>query len=74
MISIKGLSFSRYLQNRTGPVVMVRPLSIVGHVESQGIKKLCFCTASLCKTQIQCEACRANKKLFILLKLNMAAE
>ena len=50
-----------------------RPLPLGGHVESRGNKKLCFRTASLGQTRIQCEACRAKTKLFILLRLNMAA-
>ena len=50
------------------------PFSLGGHVESQQNKKLCYCTASLAHTWIQCEACRAKTKLFILLRLNMAAE
>ena len=50
-----------------------RPLSLGGHVETQGNKKLCFRTASLGQTRIQCEAYRARTKLFILLRLNMAA-
>ena len=33
-----------------------RPLSLGGHVESRGNKKLCFRTASLGQTRIQCEA------------------
>ena len=44
-----------------------------GHVESRGNKKLCFRTASLGQTRIQCEACRAKTKPFILLRLNMVA-
>ena len=44
------------------------------HVESQENKKLCFRTASLGQTRIQYEAFRAKTKLFILLRLNMAAE
>ena len=44
-----------------------RPLSLGGHVESQENKKLCFRTAGLGQTRIQCETCRAKTKLFILL-------
>ena len=51
-----------------------RPLSLGGHVESRGNKRLCFRTASLGQTRIQCEASRAKTKLFILLRLNLAAE
>ena len=51
-----------------------RPLLLGGHVESQEDKKLCFCTASLAQTRIQCEACRAKTKLFILPRLNVAAK
>ena len=40
----------------------------------RGIKRFCFCTASLAQTRIQCEVCRAEIKLFILLRLNMATE
>ena len=40
----------------------------------RGVRKRCFCTASLAQTRIQCEACCAKTKLFILLRLNMAAE
>ena len=69
-------------------LISCRPLSLGGHVESQENKKLCFLTASLAQTRIQCEACRAKKKkkkkkkkkiyiyiyIYILLRLNMAAE
>ena len=51
-----------------------RPLSLGGHVDSQESKKLWFCAASLAQTRIQCEANRPKTKLFILLRLNMAAE
>ena len=37
------------------------------------IKKFCFCTASLAQARIQCEASRAKRQLFILLRLDMAA-
>ena len=55
-----------------GVVIKIEP-TIGGHVGSQGKKRLCFRTASLGQTRIQCEACRAKSKLFILLRLNMAA-
>ena len=51
-----------------------RPLSLGGHVESQENKKLCFRTASLALISRLGEACRAKRKLFILLRFNMAAE
>ena len=41
-----------------------RPLSLGGHVDSQETRKLCFCTASLAQTRIQCEASRAKNKAF----------
>ena len=44
-----------------------RPLSLGGHVETRGNK------ASLGQTRIQCETYRARTKLFILLRLKMAA-
>ena len=44
-----------------------------GHVESRGNKKLDFRMANLAQTRIQCEACRAKTKLFIILRVNMAA-
>ena len=50
-----------------------RHLSLGGHVEFQENEKLCFRTASLGEVQVQCEAYRAKRKLFILLRLNMAA-
>ena len=43
-----------------------------GHFESQENKKLCFRTASLAQTRVQCEASRAKTKLFIFLRINMA--
>ena len=55
-------------------VLANRPFSLGGHVESQENKKVCFRTASLAHTRIQCKACRAKTNLFILLRLNMAAE
>ena len=51
-----------------------RPFSLGGHVESQEDKKLCFCTASLALNSHVGEASRAKTKLFIHLRLNMAAE
>ena len=51
-----------------------KPFSLSGHVESQEDKKLCFCMASPSHTLIQCNASRAKTKLFILLRLKMAAE
>ena len=51
-----------------------RPLSLGGHVESQEKKKLCFCPASLALSSRLAEAYCAKTKLFILLRLNMAAE
>ena len=41
---------------------------------SLGGIKSCFRTASLGQTRIQGDVCRAKTKLFILLRLNMAAE
>ena len=57
----------------TTPSRPYRPLSLGGHVESRGNKKLCFHTASLGQTRIQCNACHAKTKPFILLRLNMTA-
>ena len=54
--------------------VLYRPFSLGGHVESQENKKLCFCTASLTLNSRLGEANRAKTKLFILLRLKMAAE
>ena len=51
-----------------------KPLSLRGHVESQENKKFCYCTESVAQMRIQCEACHAKTKLFILLGLNMDAE
>ena len=51
-----------------------RPFSLGGHVESLENKKVCFCTVGLAQTRIQREANRAKTKLFVLLRLNMAAE
>ena len=51
-----------------------RPLSLGGHVESQENKKLSFCRANLALNLCLAEACYAKTKLFILLRLNMAAE
>ena len=51
-----------------------RPLSLGGHVESQGNKKLSFFTASLTLNSRLTEASRAKTKLFILLRLNMARQ
>ena len=72
----KFMSFERANMDKTDiPMGLShRPLSLGGHVESQKNKKLCFRTASLAQTRIQCEACRAKPKVFILLRLNMAAE
>ena len=65
---------SFYLHLKSTEVCVNRPLSLGSHVESQGNKKLCFCTASLTQTQIQGEASPAKTKLFILLRLNLATE
>ena len=62
------------LQKQVLAALRNRPFSLCGHVESQENRKLCFCTASLAQTRIQCEASRAKTKLFILLRLNMAAD
>ena len=53
---------------------MYRPFSLGGHVESQENKKLCFCTVNPALNSHVGEANRAKTKLFILLRLNMAAE
>ena len=55
-------------------VVISRPLSHGGHVESQENKKLCFCTASLALNSRLAEGCRAKTKLFIPSRFNMATE
>ena len=44
------------------------------HVESQENKKLCFYATSLALNLYLVEACHAKRKLFIPLRLNMAAE
>ena len=51
-----------------------RPLSRGGQVESQGNKKLCFCTASIALNLRLAEAWRAKTKLFISPRLNVAVE
>ena len=45
------------------PTKIILSLSPGGQVESRGNKELCFCTASLGQTRIQCEAYRATTKL-----------
>ena len=60
--------------NSTDEVTSDRPFSLGGHVESQENKKLCFCTASLALNSRLSEATRAKTKIFIHLRLNMAAE
>ena len=54
-------------------LVFKRPFSLGGHVDSQENNKLCFCTASVALNLHVGEANRAKTKLFILLRLNMAA-
>ena len=63
-----------FLTNAGMMILPDRPLSHGGHVESQGNKKLCFCTASLALNSRLVGAYRAKTKLFIPPKLDMAAE
>ena len=58
------------LTSRRGKI-KVQTFITPSHVESQENKKLCFRAVSLAQTRIQCEACRAKTKLFILPRFNI---
>ena len=52
---------------------LIDPYHSAAMLSLGGIKSFVFAKASLGQTRIQCEARRAKTKLFILLRLNMAA-